>query len=103
MEVTGSRSYASWSANATADYETYFKNHWTTKVGGIYNYNKTLQDGVLSPSAAVTTTVSDSTVAEAKPVAVASTTMSGAGFTGNVLNVSTSNEARDGPAGQRVR
>lgn len=32
--------------NAT-EYETYFKNYWITKLGGLSNYEKFLQDGVL--------------------------------------------------------
>ena len=32
------------------DYETYFKNYWTTKLAGADNYNKALQDGVVEPA-----------------------------------------------------
>ena len=40
-----------WSGNAVAaDYETYFKNYWTTKLGGADNYDKALQDGVVEPA-----------------------------------------------------
>jgi len=39
-----------WAANTTPDYETYFKNYWTTKLGGVDTYNKALQDGVVEPA-----------------------------------------------------
>lgn len=35
-----------WSGNATAEYETYFKNYWITKLGSEVEFNKVLQDGV---------------------------------------------------------
>ena len=46
-----------WGANAITDYETYFKNFWTTKLGSSDAFNKALQDGVVE---AATTTVSGS-------------------------------------------
>ncbi len=33
------------------DYEAYFKNYWTTKLGGLETYEKALQDGVIEPAA----------------------------------------------------
>jgi MoCo/4Fe-4S cofactor protein with predicted Tat translocation signal len=39
-----------WSGNTTADYETYFKNYWASKLGSSDNYNKALQDGVIEPA-----------------------------------------------------
>ncbi len=39
-----------WAANPTSDYETYFKNFWTTKLGGADNFDKALQDGVVEPA-----------------------------------------------------
>ncbi len=56
-----------WSGNAVADHETYFKNFWTTKLGGTDNYNKALQDGVLEPATAVVggATFSNAKLAEA--------------------------------------
>lgn len=41
-----------WSGSTTS-YETYFRNFWTTKLGGAQNYMKALQDGVIetAPSA----------------------------------------------------
>jgi MoCo/4Fe-4S cofactor protein with predicted Tat translocation signal len=48
-----------WGANAITDYETYFKNFWTTKLGSSDAFNKALQDGVVEAEAA-TTTVSGS-------------------------------------------
>lgn len=38
-----------WAGNP-ADYETYFKNYWATKVGGVSNWDKALQDGVIEPA-----------------------------------------------------
>ena len=46
-----------WGANAITDYETYFKNFWTIKLGSSDAFNKALQDGVVE---AATTTVSGS-------------------------------------------
>jgi len=46
-----------WGANAITDYETYFKNFWTTKLSSSDAFNKALQDGVVE---AATTTVSGS-------------------------------------------
>jgi MoCo/4Fe-4S cofactor protein with predicted Tat translocation signal len=40
-----------WSGNAVADYDAYFKNYWTTKLGSADLYDKALQDGVIEPSA----------------------------------------------------
>ncbi len=39
-----------WSGNAVGDYETYFKNYWTGKLGSADTYNKALQDGVVEPA-----------------------------------------------------
>ncbi len=36
--------------STTADYETYFKNYWTTKLGSADLYDKSLQDGVIEPA-----------------------------------------------------
>ena len=41
-----------WSGNAVGDYETYFKNFWTTKLGSADLYDKALQDGVVEPATA---------------------------------------------------
>ncbi|MBS1509207.1 MAG: TAT-variant-translocated molybdopterin oxidoreductase [Bacteroidetes bacterium] len=40
-----------WSGSTTADYETYFKNYWMTKLASVDNYDKALQDGVVEPAA----------------------------------------------------
>lgn len=39
-----------WSG-VNSDYETYFRNHWTTKLGSPDNFNKALQDGVVETAA----------------------------------------------------
>jgi MoCo/4Fe-4S cofactor protein with predicted Tat translocation signal len=56
-----------WSGNATPDYETYFKNYWTAKLGSADNYNKKLQDGVFEPEKPVVggASFSNAKVAEA--------------------------------------
>ena len=40
-----------WSGNET-DYEAYFKNYWVAKLGGLENFDKTLQEGILEPAQA---------------------------------------------------
>ncbi len=40
-----------WSGNAT-DYETYFKNYWSAKLGSVATWDKALQDGVIEPATA---------------------------------------------------
>ncbi len=42
-----------WSIGAISDYETYFKNFWTTKLGSADLYNNALQNGVVEPVAAM--------------------------------------------------
>jgi Fe-S-cluster-containing dehydrogenase component len=39
-----------WAGSASADYETYFKTYWATKLGGEDNYNTALQNGVIEPA-----------------------------------------------------
>jgi len=84
-----------WSGN-TEDFETYFKNYWTAKLGGIDNYNKALQDGIIhsfkaSGSAQKSGGDSsgvmpkDSSLANLqKPIAETTPSFSGAPFNGNV-------------------
>jgi len=45
-----------WSDNATPDYEAYFKNYWTGKLGGLSGFEHAIQTGVLEQAAAATTT-----------------------------------------------
>ncbi|XVJ67113.1 MAG: TAT-variant-translocated molybdopterin oxidoreductase [Lacibacter sp.] len=40
-----------WSGSTTADYETYFKNYWTAKLGSQAAFDKALQDGVIEAPA----------------------------------------------------
>ena len=40
-----------WSGNTTPDYETYFKNYWTGKLGSENAFDAALQNGVIEPSA----------------------------------------------------
>ena len=39
-----------WSGSTVADYETYFKNYWITKLGGQSAFDKALEDGVIEPA-----------------------------------------------------
>jgi MoCo/4Fe-4S cofactor protein with predicted Tat translocation signal len=41
-----------WSGNATTDYDTYFKNYWTGKLGSEEAFNTALQNGVVETPAA---------------------------------------------------
>ncbi len=56
-----------WSGNAVGDYETYFKNYWTTKAGSVDGYDKMLQEGLVQPAetAAAGATFSNAAVAGA--------------------------------------
>lgn len=42
-----------WSGSTVADYETYFKTYWISKLGGQLAFDKALQDGVIEPAAPV--------------------------------------------------
>lgn len=42
-----------WSGSTVADYETYFKAYWISKLGGQLAFDKALQDGVIEPAAPV--------------------------------------------------
>ncbi|HWK02243.1 MAG TPA: TAT-variant-translocated molybdopterin oxidoreductase [Puia sp.] len=56
-----------WSGSNTT-YEAYFKQYWTSKLGGIEAYEKALQDGVIEPAsapAAATASFSNAKVGEA--------------------------------------
>jgi molybdopterin-containing oxidoreductase family iron-sulfur binding subunit len=85
-----------WSGSAD-DYETYFKDFWTGKLGSI-DYNRALQDGILQSSGgqSVQTASTDSTVAgkkdstslpTQKPV-VEATPLTGASFSANIADAS---------------
>jgi MoCo/4Fe-4S cofactor protein with predicted Tat translocation signal len=39
-----------WSGSTVADYETYFKSYWTSKLGSQDAFDKILQDGVMEPA-----------------------------------------------------
>ncbi len=57
------------STSKANDYETYFKNYWTGKLGSADNFEKALQDGVIEPAAPVApagATFSGAKVEEAK-------------------------------------
>ncbi len=71
------------------EYEVYFKNFWIAKLGGLDNYERFLQNGVIEtslPNSNVTTT--DTTIAKSISAAGSSllttASMSGTAFTGNV-------------------
>ena len=73
------------------EYEAYFRNYWMTKLGGLGNFEKFLQDGVLENTSLNTTPASassDSLSAQiGKPSAVI-TSMTGAAFSGNIADAS---------------
>ena len=79
------------SGNAN-DYEVYFRSFWVAKLGGLDNYEKFLQDGVLETSTTTTvTTAKDTAQSDAVTVAQATapilqSSMSGSSFTGNVAD-----------------
>jgi len=55
-----------WGANAITDYETYFKNFWTTKLSSSDAFNKALQDGVVEAATTVSgSAFNSSKIAEA--------------------------------------
>jgi molybdopterin-containing oxidoreductase family iron-sulfur binding subunit len=64
-----------WSGNNTS-YHDYFKNYWTTKLGGNNAYVKALQDGVIEPAATIM--VVSSAAFNGAKVADATTAISGA-------------------------
>ncbi|MEO6327796.1 MAG: 4Fe-4S dicluster domain-containing protein, partial [Ginsengibacter sp.] len=82
-----------WVGNSL-DYENYFKNYWTNKVGGIDNYNKALQDGVINSVAANSSAnaakgssaakVNDSLAVNLENAVGGVPSFSGATFTGNI-------------------
>jgi molybdopterin-containing oxidoreductase family iron-sulfur binding subunit len=88
-----------WSGN-TEDFETYFKNYWTNKLGGIDNYNTALQDGIIHSSNAYGSTQKSggdssrmmakdtSSVNLQKPIAGVTPSFTGASFSGNIANAS---------------
>ena len=66
-----------WSGNATPDYETYFRNYWTGKLGGDVAFDQMLQHGVNEKSGTTTTPTpnvqqTDSTqiVLPARPISI---------------------------------
>lgn len=59
-----------WAGNSS-DYETYFRNYWTGKLGSLSNYEKALQDGVVE-SAGSTASVSFNGASLGAAVAAAS-------------------------------
>jgi molybdopterin-containing oxidoreductase family iron-sulfur binding subunit len=69
------------------DYETYFRNYWTAKLGGLTNYERFLQDGVMENSKLKTqsTFVNTSNLTPATAAAVASSAV------GDSTGVSVSN------------
>ena len=66
-----------WSGSVAADYETYFKNYWTTKLASADNFNKALQDGVIEPAAPTVGGVAFNSAKVAEATAAASNTKGG--------------------------
>ena len=80
-----------WSGN-TLDYETYFKNYWAGKLGGLNQFDQALQDGVISSNGGsfsnikkAADSVNDSGV---EPLAALPSDVSygGASFSGNIAD-----------------
>lgn len=70
------------------EYEAYFRNYWITKLGGLANFEKFLQDGVLENASSTTpgtSSSSDSLFQKSKPLPVMAS-MTGAAFSGNVAD-----------------
>ena len=68
-----------WTGNPIT-YDVYFKNYWISKLAGIDNYNKALQEGVVEPAQPVTGTVTVSgggSLFNGSGVAGATTAMNG--------------------------
>ncbi len=90
-----------WSGNPL-DYETYFRNYWTSKLGGLDSYEAALQDGIVHSSGSgisATNVQEDSTLSimskdsttfnsNRTTTATISPILSGAAFTGNVADAS---------------
>ncbi|MEP6596317.1 MAG: TAT-variant-translocated molybdopterin oxidoreductase, partial [Ginsengibacter sp.] len=87
-----------WSGNSQ-DFETYFKDYWTNKLGSIDNYNTALQDGIIHSSNAGSAPKSgtDSSGVMAKDtasgilqrsIAGATPSFTGASFSGNIADAS---------------
>lgn len=79
-----------WSGNAT-DYDTYFRNYWISKVSGPDNFDKAIQDGVITANAAQSNTTGfpakDSVATTNLPNALAvKTSYTGATFSGNIAD-----------------
>lgn len=54
-DSTGTTNLPAATSTEADEYETYHKNYWTSKLGGLSNYDKALQDGVVETSAALLT------------------------------------------------
>ena len=82
-----------WSGNTT-DYETYFRNYWIAKVGGLDNFNIALQDGVISTTlnSAQKNVTDSSTRKDSIPannlqhVSAVNSAYTGATFSGNIAD-----------------
>ncbi len=74
----------------TNEYEAYFRNYWISKLGGVTNFEKFLQDGVLEKSSLITSVLPlsnpDSTAAPVKQILPEVGALSGATFTGKVAD-----------------
>ncbi|MGI8580663.1 MAG: TAT-variant-translocated molybdopterin oxidoreductase [Chitinophagaceae bacterium] len=81
------------SATTGDDYQGYFKNYWTAKVGSADNFNIALQDGVIHPASANTsqtntrdTTRNTSDTTQVLKGLIPVVALSGASFSGNVAD-----------------
>jgi MoCo/4Fe-4S cofactor protein with predicted Tat translocation signal len=94
-----------WSGNNT-DYETYFKNYWTGKLGSDEAFDKALQEGVIEPGGAAITmapAVADSTSNQVIPAPQQMPTNTGSSFnSGGVSGAAAAINAANKIAGDEV-
>jgi MoCo/4Fe-4S cofactor protein with predicted Tat translocation signal len=94
-----------WSGNNT-DYETYFKNYWTGKLGSDEAFDKALQEGVIEPGGAAITmapAVVDSTSDQVIPAPQQMPTNTGSSFnSGGVSGAAAAINAANKIAGDEV-
>jgi molybdopterin-containing oxidoreductase family iron-sulfur binding subunit len=66
-----------WSANAIADYDTYFKSYWTAKLVDVDTYNNTLQLGIIKEADTLPVTAAFNNAKLAEAIAKVSTVKAG--------------------------
>ena len=72
-----------WSGNNT-DYDTYFKNYWTAKLGGMDQYDQALQDGIITSNGTSVSNIPNNTDSTSSTTPLVVSALGGASFAGNV-------------------